>query len=125
MLSLFALSQSLSQDLVVVHGDCPTGADAIVDRWTRRRLDLGMIKLETFPAQWGKYGKGAGPRRNALMIDAGADMTIGFLRRERSAGTQNCLSLSRIARIPTHIVTWHPSWPEPTRKATIDRITAV
>jgi Protein of unknown function (DUF2493). len=60
-----ALAEQLGCPLTVVHGDCPTGADAIADRWARRRESEGVF-VETFDfSQW---------RR----IDEVVDMSIGF-----------------------------------------------
>lgn len=98
-----AFCEQLGEKLTVVHGDCPKGADQIVDAWARRR-DYAGVTVETFPADWSR-GKGAGPRRNQQMVDAGADMCIGFLR-DNSAGTQHCLAMARNAKIPTFTVHW-------------------
>ena len=44
--------------ITVVHGDCPSGADAIADA-----VALGLSwKTERHPADWRTYGKGAGFR---------------------------------------------------------------
>lgn len=107
---LHAFAMALGQDLDIVHGDCPTGADAAADRWGRRREGYG-VNVEPYPADWAMYGNRAGPKRNLAMVDAGADMVIAF-HRNHSAGTGNCLALARNAKIPTHVVTWNPIWSE-------------
>lgn len=49
---------------VVITGACPTGVDQYAERWAKanERTYLGV------PAQWTKYGKSAGPRRNQDII---------------------------------------------------------
>lgn len=58
----------------LVHGGCPTGADSMADAWARER----GILVEVHRAQWEQDGLAAGPLRNQLMVEAGADMVIAF-----------------------------------------------
>ncbi len=58
---------------VLVHGGCPRGADRIADILWRRWGG----QVETHPADWDRYGRGAGMRRNADMVAAGADRVLG------------------------------------------------
>lgn len=95
------LCEALGEELTIVHGACPTGADAIADRWARRRPE---VRLHTFPADWSK-GRGAGPMRNRIMAVAGADMCLAFLR-DSSRGTLNMVDTARGHKIPTHIISW-------------------
>jgi hypothetical protein len=101
---ILALSDVLGQKLTIVHGDCPTGADRIVDAWALRREDAG-VTVKRHPADWRRLGKAAGPIRNQEMIDAGADLCIGFLR-ANSTGTRHALALARNARIAAFTVPW-------------------
>lgn len=48
----------------LVHGDCPTGADAMADAWGKRLA----IEVVACPADWDKLGKAAGPIRNEDML---------------------------------------------------------
>lgn len=58
----------------VVHGNA-RGADLT---GAQVAIDLG-IPTRAFPADWDKYGKGAGPIRNQQMIDEGnIQAAIGF-----------------------------------------------
>ena len=100
---ILALCDVLGTKLTLVHGDCPTGADAIADRWARRRDNL--VTVEPHPARWVRHGGAAGPIRNLEMVNRGADMCIAFLK-DDSRGTSNCVSLSRMAGIPTFVVHW-------------------
>jgi YspA, cpYpsA-related SLOG family len=60
---------------VFVHGACRTGADAIADCYLRY---IGA-DVERHPAKWRRFGKKAGPIRNAEMADSGADVLLAFL----------------------------------------------
>lgn len=101
---LLALCDVLGEKLTVVHGDCPTGADRIVDDWALRREDV--VTVERHPADWRTLGKRAGPIRNEYMVSRSrADMCIGFLR-NHSRGTSVTLNMSREAGIPTFTVDW-------------------
>ncbi|PRX91962.1 SLOG family protein [Allonocardiopsis opalescens] len=89
-----------AQRPVLVVGDCPTGADAIATRYARR---WGW-RVEVHTALWGVYGSHAGPRRNAEMVRAGADICLVFLNElngKPSRGTRNCMRLAREAGIKT------------------------
>lgn len=102
-----ALAYQLGQPLVLVHGDCPTGADQCADRWGRRR-EPG-VTVEPHPADWTKYGKAAGPIRNKIMVELGADMCIGFLK-DGSDGTSGTLKLAEHENIPTFVINWEEEW---------------
>jgi len=59
----------------VVHGGCPTGADAFAGQWAKDR----RIPCTVFEADWKQYGKAAGPKRNQLMLDVGGvDIVLAF-----------------------------------------------
>lgn len=75
------------EDVVIVHGACPTGADYLVNLWAN---NVG-IKTEKHPADWKKYGRAAGPKRNQQMVDLGADVVLAF-RNPGSRGTQDCIN---------------------------------
>ena len=106
--AVFVLAHyNLGSPLVLVHGDCPTGADQCADRWAVRREEI--VTMERHPADWKKWGKSAGPARNRYMVNLGADMCIGFLR-AGSDGTSGTLALARDAGIPTFVVPWEEEW---------------
>lgn len=113
-----ALAVALGQRLIVVHGACPSGADAIADAWARWHQNRGqLIDIEQHPAQghptqdFGPW-PGAGPRRNAHMVRLGADACFAFIgpctsprcRRvdpHPSHGASGCADLAEQAGIPT------------------------
>jgi len=85
--------------ITVVHGACPTGADAIADEVARV---LGM-NVERHPADWDTHGKAAGPLRNQAMVDLGADVCLAFPMSD-SRGTVHCMRAARAADIPVRVV---------------------
>lgn len=82
--------------VIVVHGACPTGADAIVDVIAQ---DLGC-QVERHPADWKTFGKSAGFRRNKEMVDLGAAYTLAFIK-NGSRGASHTAGLSEDAGILT------------------------
>ena len=85
-----------SRNLIVVHGACPRGADAMADTWAK---DYG-IPAERHPADW-SYGKSAGFIRNAEMVALGADLCLAFYKQGAgNKGTDHCASLAEKAGIP-------------------------
>ncbi|MFE0651019.1 SLOG family protein [Streptomyces sp. NPDC059534] len=102
---------------VIVHGACPTGADAQAAWWVRMHGRTLGVTEERHPAQghptkdFGPW-PGAGPRRNRRMVDLGADLCLAFIgpctsprcRRpdpHPSHGASGCADLAEKAGIPT------------------------
>ena len=102
----------LGRHVVIVHGACSSGADKIADEIARKR----GIDVEPHPADWGRFGKSAGPRRNAEMVTLGADLCLAFIR-DGSKGASNCADLAERAGIETrrfeyYSISEEPVWPE-------------
>lgn len=91
-------------DVTIVHGHCRSGVDSLVDRVARM---MGFA-VERHPAIWAVHGKAAGPKRNQLMVDYGADMAWAykphFDRRLRAGGTEDCVRRALAADIPVWLV---------------------
>lgn len=85
-------------DLLIVHGDCPSGVDAAFARACRE----SRIAAEPHPADWKAYGRGAGPRRNQEMVDLGAGVCLAFHPTlPPASGTADCVRRALKAGIPT------------------------
>lgn len=81
--------------LVVVHGDCPTGADWYARNWAERRAHVSLPVIhEPHPADWKTHGKAAGPIRNEEMASLGADVCLAFPLGE-SRGTRDMINRAR------------------------------
>lgn len=96
------------QGVTVVHG-AARGADIIAGGLAG---EFGCT-VEVHPADWDRYGKAAGHRRNAEMVALGADVCLAFPLGE-SRGTRGCILLAEKAGIS--VITHEPS--------TVDRSTA-
>jgi YspA, cpYpsA-related SLOG family len=82
-------------DLIIVHGACPRGADAMADTWAKDYA----CRVERHPAEWGRFGKQAGFIRNTVMVEAGADECLAFVK-DGSRGATHCAALAQRAGIP-------------------------
>jgi hypothetical protein len=70
--------------IIVLSGGA-AGADALGERFAKEH----HLQVELHPANWEKYGRAAGPRRNAEMA-ACADALIAFPKQgEANRGTNN------------------------------------
>ncbi|MCX9024650.1 MAG: SLOG family protein [Candidatus Methanoperedens sp.] len=67
----------------IVAGGCPTGADRAAHDFAYSQ----GFKYKEFPADWKKYGNGAGPRRNAEMAVYGDALLL--IWDGKSAGSAN------------------------------------
>jgi len=58
---------------LLIHGDA-RGADRLASEWAQER---GVLILAC-PADWERYGRGAGPKRNRQMLDQKPDLVVAF-----------------------------------------------
>jgi len=87
----------------LVHGECPRGADKQADSWVWDMLKLDFhIDVEPHPADWAKWGRGAGYRRSAEMVKRGADVCLAFIK-NHSPGSTYTAELAQKAGIHTLI----------------------
>jgi hypothetical protein len=93
-------------EVVIVHGACPTGADAQAAGFAA----MHGYRTEEHPADW-QQGKSAGPRRNAAMVALGADVCLAlFQPGAASRGTSDCVRKALDAGIPVRAFGEVPGW---------------
>lgn len=71
-----------------------SGADAFARRWARDK----NVPLASFPAEWRRHGKAAGPIRNSHMLTVGrpdlvlafpgTNGTVDMVRKSKAAGVE-------------------------------------
>jgi hypothetical protein len=96
------ISQALTEhcgdwgkEVLLIHGDCPRGVDAIV----ARLATLRGWWVASCPADWSK-GPSAGPKRNAKMLDLfQPELVLAFPYGE-SKGTLGTVALANARGIP-------------------------
>lgn len=95
----------LPKDTIIIEGECK-GADLMAKQ---AAIEL-KLEVESYPADWKKYGRAAGPiRNNQMLVEGKPDLVIAFHNSlHKSKGTRNMLNLTRRAKIPFEIHTEHP-----------------
>lgn len=91
--------------VVVVEGQCPHGgADHFAEQWAKAAQARGLpVHHDPVPANWVALGKRAGPFRNQVMVDRGADICLAFPTQE-SRGTWDCVRRAEAAGIPVKVL---------------------
>lgn len=96
-------SRLARQAEVIVSGNC-TGADHFGEKWAK----INNIKCELYPADWKKYGRAAGPKRNKQMAQY-ADALIAFWDGE-SRGTKNMIDEADRLGLQIEVVDIYAKW---------------
>lgn len=90
-------------DVEIISGRAK-GADTLGEQYAKEH----SIPLVMFPAQWNMYGKSAGYRRNAQMLDYAKQATpvvIAFWD-GKSRGTKHMIDTAKKADATVHIITY-------------------
>lgn len=83
--------------IVMMHG-AARGVDSIAGEWA----EFVGIPCVEFPAEWDKYGKSAGYRRNRQMLEEGKpDWVIAF---PGGRGTEMMVDLAKKAKVKVHVI---------------------
>lgn len=85
-------------NIEIVSGGHYKGADKLGEQFATEK----GFKLTKFPADWNKYGKTAGPKRNKQMAKY-ADALIVFWD-GKSKGTKNMIQLANHSKLKTRII---------------------
>lgn len=86
--------------LLILNGNCPTGADKIARDWCK----FWVVPCRLFDADWDRHGKAAGPLRNGLMV-AEAGGLIAFRSSGKSSGTDDCIRQAKSKGIRCVVIT--------------------
>lgn len=82
--------------IIILSGHC-SGVDSMAEQYAAEK----GYELEIFPAQWNKYGKFAGPKRNNEMVKK-SDYVIAFWD-NKSKGTKNLIENAKQLNKPLRI----------------------
>lgn len=77
--------------LTIIHGGAK-GADSLAEDWAI----VNWVQFERYPADWKKFGKGAGHIRNKQMLDTGIDLVVAF---PGGRGTANMVDIAKKAGV--------------------------
>ena len=103
---LFRLNEANPDDEIdtIIEGEAK-GADTLGREWGEQ---FGCTVLK-FPADWDKYGKGAGHIRNKQMLDEGKPDVIMAFHNDlsKSKGTLNMICQANKAGIPVYLYGGH------------------
>jgi len=84
-------------EIVIISGTA-RGADQLGERYAEER----GYPVEKYPADWDKYGKSAGYKRNQVMAD-NADALVAFWD-GNSRGTQHMVNIARDAELNVRVI---------------------
>ena len=94
---LWAALDSCPWEITSVVCGCARGPDTMGEEWAKE----ACIPVKYFPANWDKFGKGAGTIRNGHMAH-NADALIAIWD-GHSSGTAHMIHLARSKKLKVHI----------------------
>lgn len=59
--------------------------------------------MREFRAEWNKFGRSAGYRRNLVMLEQDPDLVIAF-QLDNSPGTAHAIEIARKRKIPVEVI---------------------
>lgn len=88
---LYTRLTSENEALELAHGGCPSGADSFAESWK------SVVAVTRFDAEWGRYGKAAGPIRNKKMLaEFQPNLVLAFFQSgAKNTGTTHCAREAR------------------------------
>ena len=90
---------TLPDKSIIIHGACPSGADAIARKWA----DVMLYDQEPYPADWPKYGNQAGPIRNTRMLEESKPDLVWAFTHSLTGGTGDMVSKAKRASIEVKV----------------------
>lgn len=96
----YYLSNKKQTHQVVIVSGHATGADTLGERYAKEC----NLPCEIHPADWDRFGKSAGPKRNAEMAEV-ADALIAFWDGQ-SRGTANMINLAKTHNLKVAVVNY-------------------
>lgn len=94
----YYLSNRVQTDTVVIISGTCYGADQLGERYAKEH----NLHIDKFPADWNKYGKSAGYRRNVQMAEH-ADACIVFWD-GASKGTKHMIDIAKAHNLALRVV---------------------
>lgn len=105
----YLISNNISLDDIEIVSGCCEGVDKLGEKFAEEN----HIPVKRFPAEWTKYGKFAGLKRNQQMIDyANSDNNIGHLIAfwdGNSRGTKYTIEHSKLANMSVEVINYEKS----------------
>lgn len=101
--AMYDVLKTLPKDTQIIHGGC-RGADLMAGEIAK---SLGFKESKVYPADWKKNGRGAGPKRNQLMLDENPEIVKVIAFHEdisKSKGTKDMIKRSRKAGKEVEII---------------------
>lgn len=92
---------TLEEPITEIISGGASGADALAEQWAKEK----DIPITVHKAEWAKYGRAAGPKRNKKIIEA-CDVCVAFWDGQ-SKGTKDSITLSKKAGKKTKIIISH------------------
>lgn len=89
---------------VLIHG-AATGIDLLADEWAKK-CGIPRRPFPVTKAEWNKFGRAAGPRRNQQMLDEGKPhLVVAFQYKDRKTpGTQDMIRRAKKAGVRVSVV---------------------